>query len=169
MLEFSMCFVTVFLYRTLPLNRTYSFYFEKYFVRSERRAEDEVCVQICILYYILLYEDVRLATMRSILASGRQVSRTQINYLCTYDLYGLVSNVLFLMRADTLRGEVRGVGLALEIESFMGPCEMARAGRRVLFGAQKAPPPTPPSPPPHPELITNQQLSVRCIKGRSGS
>jgi hypothetical protein len=70
---------TVFLYRTLPLIRTYSFYFEKYLLRSERRAEDEVCVQICILYYILLYEDVRLATMRSILASGRQVSARQVS------------------------------------------------------------------------------------------
>jgi hypothetical protein len=74
-----MCFFA-FLYRTVPLIRTYSFYFEKYLLRSERRAEDEVCVQICILYYILLYEDVRLATMRSILASGRQVSRTMYMY-----------------------------------------------------------------------------------------
>ncbi len=29
----------------------------------------------------------------------------------------------------------RGGGLALEIESFVGPCEIARADRRVLFGA----------------------------------
>jgi hypothetical protein len=42
--------------------------------RNERRTEDNICVQICILYYILLYEDVRLANMRNILASGRQVS-----------------------------------------------------------------------------------------------
>jgi hypothetical protein len=28
-------------------------------------------------------------------------------------------------------------GLALEISSFVGPCEIARADRRVLFGAQK--------------------------------
>ncbi len=32
------------------------------------------------------------------------------------------------MRADTLCGEV-GVGLALEISSFVGPCEIARADR----------------------------------------
>ncbi len=38
--------------------------------------------------------------------------------------------VMLLMRADTLRGEVVG-GLALEISSFVGPCEMARADRRV--------------------------------------
>ncbi len=37
---------------------------------------------------------------------------------------------MFLMRADTWRGEVVG-GLALEISSFVGPCEMARADRRV--------------------------------------
>jgi hypothetical protein len=39
------------------------------------------------------------------------------------------------MRADRLRGEVGG--LALEIESFVGPCEIARADRRVLFGTHK--------------------------------
>ncbi len=42
--------------------------------------------------------------------------------------------VMFLMRADTLRVEVVG-GLALEISSFVGPCEMARADRRVPLGA----------------------------------
>ncbi len=31
----------------------------------------------------------------------------------------------------------KGGGLALEIESFVGPCEIARADRRVLFGAHK--------------------------------
>jgi hypothetical protein len=41
------------------------------------------------------------------------------------------------MHADTLFGEGGGMGLALEISSFVGPCEMARAYRRVLFGAQK--------------------------------
>jgi hypothetical protein len=30
-----------------------------------------------------------------------------------------------------------GVGLALDISSFVGPCEMARTDRRVQFGAQK--------------------------------
>ena len=34
------------------------------------------------------------------------------------------------MYADRLHGEVGG--LALEIESFVGPCEIARADRRVL-------------------------------------
>ncbi len=40
---------------------------------------------------------------------------------------------MLLMRADTLRGEVVG-GLALEISSFVGPCEMARADRIGLRG-----------------------------------
>ncbi len=43
---------------------------------------------------------------------------------------------MLLLRADTLRGEVVG-GLALEISSFVGHCEMARADRRVPLGAQK--------------------------------
>ncbi len=34
-----------------------------------------------------------------------------------------------------LCGEVGGE-LALEIQSFVGPCEMARADRRVQFGAR---------------------------------
>ncbi len=33
----------------------------------------------------------------------------------------------------------KGGGLALEIESFVGPCEIARADSRVLFGAHKTP------------------------------
>ncbi len=43
---------------------------------------------------------------------------------------------MFLMRADILGGEVGGVGLALEISSFVGLREIAQADRRVLFGAQ---------------------------------
>jgi hypothetical protein len=66
---------------------------------------------------------------------------------------------MFLLRADTLLGEVGG-GWALEMESFLGPVKWHRADRRVPFGAQKAP---------HPELIRNQQQTVRCIKGRSGT
>jgi hypothetical protein len=43
---------------------------------------------------------------------------------------------MFLMRADRLRGEVGGGGgLALEISSFVGHCEMARADRRVPLRA----------------------------------
>jgi hypothetical protein len=66
---------------------------------------------------------------------------------------------MFLLRADTLRGQVGG-GWALEMESFLGPVKWHRADRRVPFRAQKAP---------HPELIRNQQQTVRCIKGRSGT
>jgi hypothetical protein len=52
--------------------------------------------------------------------------------------------VMFLMRADTLRGQVGG-GWALEMESFLGPVKWHRAD------------------------IRNQQQTVRCIKGRSGT
>jgi hypothetical protein len=63
---------------------------------------------------------------------------------------------MFWMRAYPLRGEVGG-GWALEFESFLGPVKWHRA----RFS---------PSPPPlYPELIRNQQQSVRCIKGRSGA
>ncbi len=44
--------------------------------------------------------------------------------------------VMFLMSADTVRGQVGG-GWALEIESFSGPVKCHRADRRVPFGAQK--------------------------------
>ncbi len=44
--------------------------------------------------------------------------------------------IMFLMRTDTLRGQVGG-GWALEMESFLGPVKWHRAERRVPFGAQK--------------------------------
>jgi hypothetical protein len=46
------------------------------------------------------------------------------------------SCVMFLMRADLLRGPM-GVGWALEIESFLGSVKWHRTIRRVPFGAQK--------------------------------
>jgi hypothetical protein len=70
----------------------------------------------------------------------RQCEKISLNnsYSCTYDLYGPVRNVFFfLMRADTLRGQVGG-RWALEIESFLGPVKWHRADRRVPFGAQKS-------------------------------
>ena len=55
--------------------------------------------------------------------------------------------VMFLMRADTLRGQVGG-GWALEMESFLGPEKWHRADRRVPFGAPRfSPSDSPPSPP----------------------
>jgi hypothetical protein len=72
---------------------------------------------------------------------------------------------MFLMRADTLRGEIvggGGGGLALEISSFVGPCEMARADRPVPFGAHLQYSSIT-------QLNRNQQQSVTCIKGGSGS
>ncbi len=68
--------------------------------------------------------------------------------------------IRILMRADGYRCEGGGGGLALEIESFVGPCEIARADRRVLFGAHKTY---------NLQLIRIQQKSVRCIKCGSGS
>jgi hypothetical protein len=44
--------------------------------------------------------------------------------------------VMFLMRADTLRGEIGG-GWPLEIKSFLGAVKWHRADRRVPFGAKK--------------------------------
>jgi hypothetical protein len=46
--------------------------------------------------------------------------------------------IMFLMRADPLRGQVGG-GWALEIEGFLGPVKWHRADRRVPFRAQKLP------------------------------
>jgi hypothetical protein len=40
--------------------------------------------------------------------------------------------VMFLMRADPLRGQVGG-GWAMEIESFLGPVKWHRADRRLPF------------------------------------
>jgi hypothetical protein len=43
---------------------------------------------------------------------------------------------MFLVRADTLRGQVGG-GWALEMEIFLGPLKWHRADKQVPFGAQK--------------------------------
>jgi hypothetical protein len=59
-----------------------------------------------------------------------------INYLCTYDL--TAPCIMFLMRADTIRGQVGGVW-APEMESFLDPAKRHRADRRVPFGAQSPP------------------------------
>jgi hypothetical protein len=54
---------------------------------------------------------------------------------------------MFLIRADTLRGQLGG-GWALEMESFLSPVKWHRADRQVPYGAQKLeisrgqPPPT---------------------------
>jgi hypothetical protein len=45
--------------------------------------------------------------------------------------------VMFLMRADPLRGQVGG-GWALEIETFLDPVLLHRAVRREPFGPQKS-------------------------------
>ncbi len=46
--------------------------------------------------------------------------------------------LMFLMRADTLRGQVGG-GWALEMESFFGPCEMASSRwASAIWGPKKS-------------------------------
>ncbi len=81
--------------------------------------------------------------------------------------------VRFLMGADRLRGEVGGLGVGAGNREFCGPCEIARADRRVLFGAHKTrkqgrkvaltiPPCSPPT-----QHIRNRQQTVRCTKGPS--
>jgi hypothetical protein len=50
------------------------------------------------------------------------VQHNKINYLCTYDLYGPVRNVFDAGRYITWgSGGWGGGGVALEIESFLGP------------------------------------------------
>ncbi len=46
--------------------------------------------------------------------------------------------IMFLMRADPLRGQVGGVW-DMEIKTFLGPVKWHRGVRRVPFGAQKSP------------------------------
>jgi hypothetical protein len=77
---------------------------------------------------------------------------------------------MFLMRRDTLRGQVGG-GWGLEIESFLGPVKWHRADRRVILGPKKLEIPcefiTNPSTPPPPPILTeqfrNRQRPIRCI------
>ncbi len=53
--------------------------------------------------------------------------------------------VRFWTWADRLRGEVGG-GVGAGNREFCGPCEIARADRRVQFGAQICPDPKPYAP-----------------------
>jgi hypothetical protein len=71
------------------------------------------------------------------------------------------------MRTDTLRGQLGWLGPGTG--EFLRPVKWHRADRRVLYGAQKTRLPLRLPPFPHPELIRNQQQTVRCIKGRFGT
>ena len=69
--------------------------------------------------------------------ADNSVNRSAMNALrYSITIYGpmiyTAPYVKFLMRVDRLGGEGGG-GLALEISSFVGPCETARADRRVMF------------------------------------
>jgi hypothetical protein len=65
---------------------------------------------------------------------GGGIIYLNINYLCTYDLYGPVRNVFdagrYIIRAS-------GRGLGPGNWEFLGPVNLHRADRRVPFGAQK--------------------------------
>jgi hypothetical protein len=99
------------------------------------------------------------------------------SYLCTYDLYSPVHNVLDACISITRAG---GRELGLEIESFLGPVKWHRADSRVPFRALKtcggwgstkelnrlaraAPPP------PLTKLIRNQKETVRHIICATGA
>ncbi len=91
----------------------------------------------------LSFNTVSLNPLRVLIHSWKVSERIKCFRLVTYSLLTIYAPMIytapcirFLMRADTLCGEV-GVGLALEISSFVGPCEIARAYRRAQFGAQK--------------------------------
>ena len=58
--------------------------------------------------------------------------RTYNNYLCTYDLYSPVHNVL-----DACISVTRGSGRGLEFQSFLGPVKWHPADSRVSYGAQE--------------------------------
>jgi hypothetical protein len=81
--------------------------------------------------------------------------KTSTSYLCTYDLKGPVR---IAFDADSIHYEGKwegagGWGLGPGNRDFFGPCEMA-SNR---------------TDPPYPELIRNQQETVRCTKERSGT
>jgi hypothetical protein len=57
--------------------------------------------------------------------------RVTINYLCTYDLYSPVQNVLDACISIT-RGSGRGLGPG--IREFFGPCEVASSPMVTLTG-----------------------------------
>ncbi len=70
------------------------------------------------------------------------------NYLCTFDLYSPVHNVLDACKYIT-RGS--GRGWTLEFSSFLGPVKWHRADRRVPFGVKKTRGFQGPTPPPFPK------------------
>jgi len=71
--------------------------------RKERTVEDNLCMQICVLYYILLYEDVRLANMKNILSSGRKVIKYSAELLAELPVKFLLS------AAETNQGRLEGM------------------------------------------------------------
>ncbi len=79
----------------------------------------------------------------------------QNNYLCTYDFYSPVHNVLDACISIT---RASGRGWALEFERFLGPVKWHRADRRVPFGAQKT----------HKKLWRSNSIFNLCSGGDPG-
>jgi hypothetical protein len=73
---------------------------------------------------------------------GIQKGTNDVNYGCRkkIDIYAPMIYtalcIMFLMRADTLRGDVGG-GWALEMQSFLGPVKWHQDERRVPYGPKK--------------------------------
>jgi hypothetical protein len=81
--------------------------------------------------------DIRISRCTTgVIKTGGKWKKSSIrnNYLCTYDLYSPVHNVLDACISIT-RGSGRGLGPGAR--DFLGPMEMHRADRRVPFGALK--------------------------------
>ncbi len=85
----------------------------------------------CLFLQTLLYRFTKYSSNLDIL----RIFLIYISYLCTNDLYGPVRNVFDAWISKITRAS--GRGLAMEIESFLGPVKWHRSKRRVPFGAQK--------------------------------
>eukprot|EP00088_Acartia_fossae_P070615 TRINITY_DN951_c0_g1_i4.p1 TRINITY_DN951_c0_g1~~TRINITY_DN951_c0_g1_i4.p1 ORF type:complete len:1177 (+),score=271.60 TRINITY_DN951_c0_g1_i4:42-3572(+) len=71
-------------------------------LKHERTPEDELCTQICLLYYILLYEDLRLTNMKSLATTGKKVLKYSSDLLAELPVKFLLSEAE--SRQDRLEG-----------------------------------------------------------------
>jgi hypothetical protein len=77
----------------------------------------------------------------------------------------LLGRKVFLLHCQPTPPSHSHIGLSPSIPSPLHPFYSPPPARPPRF----SPSDSPPSPPPHPDIIRNQQKSIRCIKGRSGS
>merc|ERR1740128_29006 len=70
---------------------------------SSSRTENNLCVQICVLYYILLYEDVRLSNMKMILSTCRKVLKYSAELLAELPVKFLLS------AAESAQAQLQGM------------------------------------------------------------